>query len=98
MKKNIAIFGGSSDIAISTINQISNEKYDFYTLIRDQDKSKELTDLGVHVTIGDATSEEDIKNFISSVKDLGEISAVLHCVGSFAVRPPHAMNKRHSSL
>jgi NAD(P)-dependent dehydrogenase (short-subunit alcohol dehydrogenase family) len=93
MKKNIAIFGGSSDIAISTINQISNEKYDFYALIRDQDKSGELTDLGVHVTIGDATSEEDIKNFISSVKDLGEISAVLHCVGSFAVRPPHAMNK-----
>ena len=29
MKKNIAIIGGSSDIAISTINQISNEKYEF---------------------------------------------------------------------
>ena len=93
MKKNIAIIGGSSDIAISTINQISNEKYEFYALIRDQDKSPELSDLGVHVTVGDATSEEDIKNFISSVKDLGEIYAVLHCVGSFAVRPPHAMNK-----
>ena len=93
MKKNIAIIGGSSDIAISTINQISNEKYEFYALIRDQDKSAELSDLGVHVTIGDATSEEDIKNFISSMKDLGEIYAVLHCVGSFAVRPPHAMNK-----
>lgn len=93
MKKNIAIFGGSSDIAISTINQISNEKYNFYALIRDQDKSEELTGLGVHVTIGDATSEEDIKNFVASVKESGEIHGVLHCVGSFAVRPPHAMNK-----
>ena len=49
MKKNIAIIGGSSDIAISTINQISNEKYEFYALIRDQDKSAELSGLGVHV-------------------------------------------------
>ena len=93
MKKNIAIVGGSSDIAIATVNHISKEKYNFFALIREQDKSSELSDLGVDVTIGDATSEEDIKNFVTSVKDSGEIYGVLHCVGSFAVRPPHAMNK-----
>ena len=93
MKKNIAIVGGSSDIAIATVNHISKEKYNFFALIREQDKSSELSDLGVDVTIGDATSEEDIKNFIASVKESGEIHGVLHCVGSFAVRPPHAMNK-----
>ena len=63
MKKNIAIVGGSSDIAIATVNHISKEKYNFFALIREQDKSSELSDLGVDVTIGDATSEEDIKNF-----------------------------------
>ena len=93
MKKNIAIVGGSSDIAIATVNHISKEEYNFFALIREQDKSSELSDLGVDVTIGDATSEEDIKNFVTSVKDSGEIYGVLHCVGSFAVRPPHAMNK-----
>ena len=84
MKKNIAI---------ATVNHISKEKYNFFALIREQDKSSELSDLGVDVTIGDATSEDDIKNFISGVKESGEIHAILHCVGSFAVRPPHAMNK-----
>ena len=93
MKKNIAIVGGSSDIAIATVNHISKEDYNFFALIREQDKSSELSDLGVDVTIGDATSEDDIKNFISGVKESGEIHAILHCVGSFAVRPPHAMNK-----
>ena len=93
MKKNIAIVGGSSDIAIATVNHISKEEYNFFALIREQDKSSELSDLGVDVTIGDATSEDDIKNFISGVKESGEIHAILHCVGSFAVRPPHAMNK-----
>ena len=93
MKKNIAIVGGSSDIAIATVNHISKEKYNFFALIREQDKSSELSELGVDVTIGDATSEEDIKNFVTSVKDSGEIHGVLHSVGSFAVRPPHAMNK-----
>lgn len=93
MKKNIAIVGGSSDIAMATVNHISNEGYNFFALIRGQEKSSELSDLGVDVTIGDATSEEDIKNFVASVKESGEIHGVLHCVGSFAVRPPHAMNK-----
>ncbi len=93
MKKNIAIVGGSSDIALSTINNLSLGDYDFYVLIRDEEKSSILNELGAHVTIGDATSEEDIKNFVSSVKEAGEIHAVLHTVGSFAVRPPHAMNK-----
>lgn len=93
MKKNIAIVGGSSDIAMATVNHISNEEYNFFALIREQDKSLELSDLGMDVTIGDATSEEDIKNFVTSVKEYGEINGVLHSVGSFAVRPPHAMNK-----
>ena len=93
MKKNIIVIGGSSDIAQSTISTLSNEAYNFYALVRDPDKSSTLTDLGVHVTIGDAISEEDIKNFVSRVKEVGDIFAVLHTVGSFAVRPPHAMNK-----
>ena len=93
MKKIIAIVGGSSDIAVATVNCISNEEYKFFALIREQDKSSELIDMDVGITIGDAASEEDIKNFITSVKESGEIHAVLHSVGSFAVRPPHAMNK-----
>ena len=72
--KNIAIVGGSSDIALSTITSLSSEDYDFYVIIRDEGKSSVLTELGAHVTIGDATSEEDIKNFVSSVKEVGAVS------------------------
>ena len=93
MKKNILVVGGLSDIAQSVISTISSEDYNIYSIVRDEDNSATLTELGVHVTIGDATSEEDIKNFVSSVKEIGDIDAVLHTVGSFAVRPPHAMNK-----
>ena len=93
MKKNILVVGGLSDIAQSVISTISSEDYKIYSIVRDEDNSATLTELGVHVTIGDATSEEDIKNFASSVKEIGDIDAVLHTVGSFAVRPPHAMNK-----
>ena len=93
MKKNILVVGGLSDIAKSVISTISSEDYNIYSIVRDEDNSATLTALGVIVTIGDATSEEDIKNFVSSVKEIGDIDAVLHTVGSFAVRPPHAMNK-----
>ena len=93
MKKNILVVGGLSDIAQSLISTISSEDYNIYSIVRDEDNSATLTALGVNVTIGDATSEEDIKNFVSSVKEIGDIDAVLHTVGSFAVRPPHAMNK-----
>ena len=93
MKKSIIVVGGLSDIAQSVISTISSEDYNIYSIVRDEDNSATLTELGVHVTIGDATSEEDIKNFVSSVKEIGDIDAVLHTVGSFAVRPPHAMNK-----
>ena len=93
MKKNILVVGGLSDIAQSVISTISSEDYNIYSIVRDEDNSATLTALGVNVTIGDATSEEDIKNFVSSVKEIGDIYAVLHTVGSFAVRPPHAMNK-----
>tara|TARA_B100002052_G_scaffold61238_1_gene54319 strand:+ start:2926 stop:3651 length:726 start_codon:yes stop_codon:yes gene_type:complete len=93
VKKNILVVGGLSDIAQSVISTISSEDYNIYSIVRDEDNSATLTALGVNVTIGDATSEEDIKNFVSSVKEIGDIDAVLHTVGSFAVRPPHAMNK-----
>ena len=93
MKKSIIVVGGLSDIAQSVISTISSEDYNIYSIVRDEDNSATLTELGVNVTIGDATSEEDIKNFVSSVKEIGDIDAVLHTVGSFAVRPPHAMNK-----
>jgi NAD(P)-dependent dehydrogenase (short-subunit alcohol dehydrogenase family) len=93
VKKNILVVGGLSDIAQSVISTISSEDYNIYSIVRDEDNSATLTELGVNVTIGDATSEEDIKNFVSSVKEIGDIDAVLHTVGSFAVRPPHAMNK-----
>ena len=93
MKKNILVVGDLSDIAQSVISTISSEDYNIYSIVRDEDNSVTLTELGVNVTIGDATSEQDIKNFVSSVKEIGDIDAVLHTVGSFAVRPPHAMNK-----
>ena len=93
MKKSIIVVGGLSDIAQSVISTISSEDHTIYSIVRDEDNSVTLTELGVNVTIGDATSEEDIKNFVSSVKEIGDIDAVLHTVGSFAVRPPHAMNK-----
>ena len=93
MKKSILVVGGLSDIAQSVISTISSEDYNIYSIVRDEDNSATLTELEVNVTIGDATSEEDIKNFVSSVKEIGDIDSVLHTVGSFAVRPPHAMNK-----
>ena len=70
--KNIAIVGGSSDIALSTITSLSSEDYDFYVILRDEEKSSVLTKLGAHVTIGDATSEEDIKKYNLDIKDYGQ--------------------------
>ena len=93
MKKNILVVGGLSDIAKSVISTISSEDYNVYSIVRDEVNSVTLTELGVNVTIGDATSEEDIKNFVSSVKEIGDIVCRLQPVRTFAVRPPHAMNK-----
>ena len=65
MVKSIAIVGGSSDIAKSTISSMSADNYKFHVLVRDDSHTDELSALGVSVVLGDATSEEDIKNFIS---------------------------------
>ena len=82
MVKSIAIVGGSSDIAKSTISSMSADNYKFHVLVRDDSHTDEWSASGVSVVLGDATSEEDIKNFISGVKESGEIHAILHCVGS----------------
>ena len=49
MVKSIAIVGGSSDIAKSTISSMSADNYKFHVLVRDDSHTDELSASGVSV-------------------------------------------------
>ena len=90
---NYLIIGGNSDIAQDVTTRLLDNGHHVHCLIRNTDHEEALTSRGITVTIGDATSEEDMKQCIADAKEHGEINGMLHCVGSIVIRPPHALNK-----
>jgi NAD(P)-dependent dehydrogenase (short-subunit alcohol dehydrogenase family) len=90
---NYLIIGGNSDIAQDVTTRLLDDGHHVHCLIRNTEQQDALTTRGITVTVGDATSEEDMKQCITEAKEHGEINGLLHCVGSIVIRPPHALNK-----
>jgi len=90
---NYLIIGGNSDIAKDVITRLLDDGHHVHCLIRNIEQTEALTSRGITVTVGDATSEDDMKQCIADAKEHGEINGLLHCVGSIVIRPPHALNK-----
>lgn len=93
MGMNYLIIGGNSDIAQDVITRLLGDGHHVHCLIRNTEHEEALTSRGITVTIGDATSEDDMKQCIAEAKEHGEINGLLHCVGSIVIRPPHALSK-----
>ncbi len=87
------IVGGSSDIALLLCRKLIDDGHRVSVIARDQGRLSELrADLDT-VFIGDANDEDLVKEAVLSSIENGEgrLDGVAHMVGSFAVRPPHAM-------
>ena len=88
------IVGGSSDIALLLCRKLIDDGHRVSVIARDQGRLSELrADLDT-VFIGDANDEDLVKEAVLSSIENGEgrLDGVAHMVGSFAVRPPHAMS------
>jgi|TARA_B100001094_G_scaffold284856_1_gene298611 NAD(P)-dependent dehydrogenase (short-subunit alcohol dehydrogenase family) len=88
------IVGGSSDIALLLCRKLIDDGHRVSVLARDQGRLSELRADLDKVFIGDANNEELVKEAVLSSIETGEgrLDGVAHMVGSFAVRPPHAMS------
>ena len=88
------IVGGSSDIALLLCRKLIDDGHRVSVLARDQGRLSELRADLDKVFIGDANNEELVKEAVLSSIENGEgrLDGVAHMVGSFAVRPPHAMS------
>ena len=89
---NYLIIGGNSDIAQDVITRLLDNGQHEHCLIRNVEQKDALSSRGITVTVGDATSEDDMKQCIADAKEQGDINGFLHCVGSIVIRPPHALN------
>ncbi len=90
MVENVLIVGGSSDIGLQVAKNLIDSGLNVTLFARDASRLEEVTAMGAHPIIGDARKVEDFDNVIAYFEDK-EIHAVVHCVGSIALRPPHAM-------
>jgi NAD(P)-dependent dehydrogenase (short-subunit alcohol dehydrogenase family) len=90
MVENVLIVGGSSDIGLQVAKNLIGSGVNVTLFARDQSRLEEVTAMGAHAIIGDARKVEDFDNVIAHFEG-EEIHGVVHCVGSIALRPPHAM-------
>jgi NAD(P)-dependent dehydrogenase (short-subunit alcohol dehydrogenase family) len=88
------IVGGSSDIALLLCRKLIDDGHRVSVLARDQGRLSDLRADLDKVFIGDANNEDLVKEAVLSSIENGEgrLDGVAHMVGSFAVRPPHAMS------
>ena len=88
------IVGGSSDIALLLCRKLIDDGHRVSVLARDQGRLSELRADLDKVFIGDANDEDLVREAVLSSIENGEgrLDGVAHMVGSFAVRPPHAMS------
>ncbi|RJU95566.1 MAG: hypothetical protein DWC00_04980, partial [Candidatus Poseidoniales archaeon] len=62
---NYLIIGGNSDIAKDVTTRLLDNGHHVHCLIRNTEHEEALTSRGITVSIGDATSEEDMKQCIA---------------------------------
>ena len=92
--RSYLIVGGSSDIGIILCRDLLEEGAAVTLLARDSSRLAEFPEGEVGKFIGDANDEELVKEAVISAISAGNgrLDGVVHLVGSFAVRPPHAMS------
>tara|TARA_B100001250_G_scaffold336462_1_gene302959 strand:- start:728 stop:1456 length:729 start_codon:yes stop_codon:yes gene_type:complete len=92
--RSYLIVGGSSDIGIILCRDLLEEGAAVTLLARDSSRLAEFPEGKVGKFIGDANDEELVKEAVLSAISAGNgrLDGVVHLVGSFAVRPPHAMS------
>ena len=88
------VIGGSSDIALLLCRKPIDDGHRVSVLARDQGRLSELRADLDKVFIGDANNEDLVREAVlfSIENGEGKLDGVAHMVGSFAVRPPHAMS------
>ncbi|MDG1541136.1 MAG: SDR family NAD(P)-dependent oxidoreductase [Candidatus Thalassarchaeaceae archaeon] len=88
------VVGGSSDIALLLCRKLIDDGHRVSVLARDQRRLSELRADLDKVFIGDANNEDLVREAVlfSIENGEGRLDGVAHMVGSFAVRPPHAMS------
>ena len=89
------LVGGSSDIGLMLAEKLIQRGDNVTLLVRDESRIASLPSESVQVLVGDANDESLVLAAVQSCLSSGDgtIDGVAHLVGSFAVRPPHAMNK-----
>jgi NAD(P)-dependent dehydrogenase (short-subunit alcohol dehydrogenase family) len=90
MAQHILIVGGSSDIGKEVAREAIAIGHHVVLFVRDETRVQDLAQAGATVIVGDAKSIEDM-NKILDYYETTPIDAVVHCVGSIVLRPPHAM-------
>lgn len=92
--RSYLIVGGSSDIGIILCRALLEEGAAVTLLARDSSRLAEFPEGKVGKFIGDANDEDLVKEAVLSAISAGNgrLDGVVHLVGSFAVRPPHAMS------
>ena len=93
MQENFLVIGGNSDVAGTLIDKFLDNGANVTVLVREKSSYVQSNHDRLHVVIGDATSEEDVKNAVAKSSEFGLIQGIAHCVGSIVIRPPHALNK-----
>ena len=93
MEENFLVIGGNSDVAGSLIDKFLDGGANVTVLVREKSSYIQSNHDRLHVVIGDATSEEDVKNAVEKSSEHGTIQGIAHCVGSIVIRPPHALKK-----
>ena len=89
------LVGGSRDIGLMLAEKLIQRGDKVTLLVRDKSRTAGLPSESVQVLVGDANDESLVLAAVQSCLSLGDgkIDGVAHLVGSFAVRPPHAMNR-----
>ena len=88
------IVGGSSDIAMLVCRKLVDDGHRVSVLVRDKERMSDLLSDIDNIFVGDAIDEELVKEAVLAAIKAGDgrLDGVAHMVGSFAVRPPHAMS------
>jgi len=89
------LVGGSSDIGILLTKKLIQGKNKVTLLVRDESRVSDLPEDRVEKFVGDANDEALVLAAVQSciTSGGGTIDGVAHLVGSFSVRPPHAMKR-----
>ena len=89
------LVGGSSDIAIILTKRLVDEGNKVTLVLRDESRVSDFPNEMVERFVGDANDESLVLEADQSCLSSGggTMDGVAHLVGSFSVRPPHAMNR-----